>query len=89
MAGRSGSRDPLHRARFSAGERIRGELQRQAEGRLLDQGVFYTLLEVQVLTEQFRRTYNRIRPHSSLGYRPPAPETVQPVDLVPELVELT
>ena len=56
---------------------------------LLDREVFYTLLEVQVLTEQYRQTYNQIRPHSSLGYRPPAPETIQPPDLVPALVGLT
>ena len=43
---------------------------------LLDREVFYTLLEVRVLTERYRRTYNRVRPHSSLGYRPPAPETL-------------
>ena len=55
---------------------------------LLDREVFYTLLEVQVLTEQYRQTYNQIRPHSSLGYRPPAPETIQPPDLAPELVGL-
>jgi len=36
----------------------------------------YTLQEVQVLTEQYRQNYNRIRPHSSLGYRPPAPEAM-------------
>ena len=41
---------------------------------LLDREVFYALLEVKVLTGQYRQTYNRIRPHSSLGYRPPAPE---------------
>ncbi len=56
---------------------------------LLDREVFYTLLEVQVLTEQYRQTYNRIRPHSSLGYRPPAPETILPENLVPVLVGLT
>ena len=56
---------------------------------LLDREVFYTLLEVQVLTEQYRHTYNRIRPHSSLGYRPPAPETILPENLVPVLVGLT
>ena len=39
---------------------------------LLDREIFYTLQEVQVLTETYRQTYNRIRPHSSLGYRPPA-----------------
>ena len=56
---------------------------------LLDREAFYTLLEVQVLTEQYRQTYNRIRPHSALGYRPPAPETVPSPDLVPEPVGLT
>ena len=40
---------------------------------LLDREVFYTLLEVRVLTERYRQTYNRVRPHSSLGYRLPAP----------------
>ena len=56
---------------------------------LPDREVFYTLLEVQVLTEQYRQTYNRIRPHSSLGYRPPAPETIWPAHPVPVLVGLT
>ena len=56
---------------------------------LLNREVFYTLLEVQVLTGQYRRTYNRIRPYSSLGYRPPAPETTWPADPVPMLVGLT
>ena len=39
---------------------------------------FDTLLEAQVLIEGWRREYNQIRPHSALGYRPPAPETQQP-----------
>ena len=56
---------------------------------LLDREVFYTLLEVRVLTEQYRQTYNRIRPHRSTGYRPPAPETFLPANLVPLLVGLT
>ena len=56
---------------------------------LLDREVFYTLLEVRVLTEQYRQTYNRIRPHSSLGYRPPAPEIYLPADPIPLLVTLT
>jgi putative transposase len=42
---------------------------------LLNGEVFNTLREAQVLIEEWRRHYNRIRPHSSLGYRPPAPET--------------
>jgi putative transposase len=40
--------------------------------------IFYTLQEAQVLIEYWRREYNTIRPHSSLGYRPPAPEAVAP-----------
>jgi|TARA_Y100000310_G_scaffold326843_1_gene392305 transposase InsO family protein len=45
---------------------------------LLNGEVFYSLKEVQILTERWRREYNTLRPHSSLGYRPPAPETVMP-----------
>ena len=44
---------------------------------LLNGEIFYTLKEAQVLIERWRRDYNRIRPHSSLGYRPPAPEAVE------------
>ena len=36
---------------------------------------FDTLLEAQILIEGWRREYNQIRPHSALGYRPPAPES--------------
>ena len=56
---------------------------------MLDREAFYTLLEVMVLTEQYRQTYNRIRPHNSMGYRTPAPKTIQPPYLVPELIGLT
>jgi transposase InsO family protein len=41
---------------------------------LLNGEVFDTLWEAQVLLEQWRREYNAVRPHSALGYRPPAPE---------------
>jgi transposase InsO family protein len=43
---------------------------------LLNGELFYTLKEAQVIIEEWRRHYNRIRPHSALGYRPPAPETI-------------
>ena len=43
---------------------------------LLNGEIFYTLKEAQVLIESWRRHYNAVRPHSSLGYRPPAPETI-------------
>ena len=45
---------------------------------LLNGEIFYTLREAQVVIEQWRQHYNRIRPHSALGYRPPAPETMSP-----------
>ncbi len=45
---------------------------------LLEGEQFSTLYETQVLIERWRRHYNTIRPHSSLGYRPPAPETILP-----------
>ncbi|WP_390890115.1 IS3 family transposase [Roseomonas mucosa] len=43
---------------------------------LLNGEVFNTLREAQVLIEGWRRHYNQVRPHSSLRYRPPTPETV-------------
>jgi len=43
---------------------------------VLNREIFYTLTEARILIERWRREYNQIRPHSSLGYRPPAPETV-------------
>jgi WD40 repeat protein len=37
-------------------------------------GEFYTLREVKIVIESWRRHYNTIRPHASLGYKPPAPQ---------------
>jgi putative transposase len=45
---------------------------------LLDGEIFDTLLEARVLIERYRVHYNTVRPHSSLGYRPPAPEAIVP-----------
>ena len=43
---------------------------------LLNGEIFYSLKEAQIMIETWRRHYNTKRPHSSLGYRPPAPEVV-------------
>jgi putative transposase len=43
---------------------------------LLDGEVFYSLAEAKVVIESWRQHYNSNRPHSALGYRPPAPEVV-------------
>ena len=45
---------------------------------LLNREVFDTVMEARVVTEEWRIQYNTVRPHSSLGYRPPAPEAFYP-----------
>ena len=44
---------------------------------LLNGEIFYSLAEAKIVIESWRKHYNTKRPHSSLGYRPPAPEVVQ------------
>jgi len=56
-------------------ESFNGKLQDE----LLKREVFDTLWEAKVLVERWRRHYNQVRPHSALGYRPPAPETREPL----------
>ena len=46
---------------------------------LLSREVFDIIVETKVLVERWRVEYNQIRPHSSLGYRPPAPEVKIPL----------
>jgi putative transposase len=58
-------------------ESFNGKLQDE----LLKREIFMTLKEAKILAERWRYEYNHIRPHSSLGYRPPAPETKIPVNL--------
>ena len=50
---------------------------------LLNGEIFYSLREAQIVIERWRRHYNTRRPHSALGYRPPAPETIIPMDQRP------
>ena len=53
-------------------ERLLVRLLPKAE--LLNGEIFYSLKEAQIIIEGWRCHYNTIRPHSSLGYQPPAPE---------------
>ena len=46
---------------------------------LLNGEIFYTLQEAKVLIERWRAHYNTVRPHSALGYRPPAPDATLPL----------
>ncbi|WOR15254.1 IS3 family transposase [Hyphomonas sp. FCG-A18] len=50
---------------------------------LLAREIFYDLREAQVLIENWRLFYNTARPHSSLGYKPPAPRTILPATFMP------
>ena len=54
-------------------ERMNGTLRHE----LLKRELFTSLKEAKVLVERWRIQYNTIRPHSSLGERPPAPEAWQ------------
>ena len=47
--------------------------------------IFYSQREAQILIEKWRQHYNLKRPHSALGYRPPAPETIIPMETRPAM----
>ena len=50
---------------------------------LLDGEIFSSIREAEILIERWRRHYNTVRPHSALGYRPPAPESIVLTDQRP------
>ena len=52
---------------------------------LLNGELFYSLKEAQILIEKWRFYYNTVRPHSSLGYRPPEPESIVRMDQRPTM----
>ncbi|MEP2984098.1 MAG: IS3 family transposase [Sulfitobacter sp.] len=52
---------------------------------LLNGEIFYSLREAQIIIEEWRKHYNTKRPHSALGYRPPAPEAIVPMDQRPTM----
>ena len=57
--------------------------------KLLNYEIFYTLKEANILIEQWRQHYNTVRPHSSLGYKPPTPETIIPrVNMTTEVIKV-
>lgn len=63
---------PEHLRSDNGTESFNGKLRDE----LLNREIFSTLTEAKVLIEQWRKEYNQIRPHSSLGYRPMAPEAM-------------
>jgi transposase InsO family protein len=65
-------------------ESLNGRLRDQ----LLNGGIFYSLIEAELLIEQRRWHYNTNRPHSALGYRPPAPQTILPPPIGPSTLSI-
>lgn len=68
----------VHRTGESMGERLLRELQRKVRDECLNGEIFYSLKEAQIVIEKWRVEYNTRRPHSALGYRPPAPAACSP-----------
>src|SRR5450631_4670103 len=54
-------------------------ISQQLRDELLNGEIFYSLKEAEAVIGQWRSHYNAVRPHSSLGYRPPAPQAFSPV----------
>ena len=52
---------------------------------LLNGEIFYKLKEARIVIEQWRKHYNTVRPHSALGCRPLAPESIVPMDQLPTM----
>ena len=73
-ASRPSISSPGHLGRTAYNESFNSKLRDE----ILNTEIFSTLKEAKVLIERWRHHYNTIRPHSSLGYRPPAPETILP-----------
>jgi hypothetical protein len=55
---------------------VTARFQAKLRNEILNMEIFYTLKKFKVLIERWRHHFNTVRPHSLLGYRPPAPETI-------------
>jgi putative transposase len=56
-------------------ESFNGELRDE----LLNRELFYSLAEARYLIQAWRQHFNQVRPYSALGYRPPAPVAILPL----------
>ena len=70
--------DRVHRSRQPWENGFIESFNARLRDELLDGEIFYTLREAQVVIESWRRHFNTVRPHGSLGYKPPAPEVFVP-----------
>jgi hypothetical protein len=81
VAGSAGHEDVVHRTRESRGNGYCESFNGKLRDEFLNGEIFYSLKEAQILTERWRVEYNTERPHSALGYRPPAPQAILPKQL--------
>jgi len=72
------ARDAVHRTRKSWENGYCESFNGKLRDECLNGEIFYSLREAQVVIEKWRVVYNTLRPHSALGYRPPAPVTLAP-----------
>jgi putative transposase len=75
---RGGREDRRHRTRQPLGNGFIESFNARLRDELLDGEIFYTLAEAKIVVESWRRHFNTLRPHGSLGYKPPAPEVFIP-----------
>ena len=73
-------KDRLYRAWTILGKRLFRELNDRFRDELLNGEIFYSLKEGQIVIEQWRRHYNTNCTHSALGYQPPAPISIIPME---------
>jgi transposase InsO family protein len=74
----AGRQDRLHHTRQPWENGYVESFNARLRDELLDGEIFYTLGEAQIVIESWRRHFNTIRPHESVGYKPPAPEVFVP-----------
>jgi putative transposase len=70
-------KDRLHRAGVPWENGYCESFNAKLRDELLIGEIFYSLAEARIVIEAWRSHFNTKRPHSSLGYRPPAPQVVQ------------
>ena len=75
MAGQAWDEDLVHCPGQPVGERLLREFNGKLRDECLKLEIFYSLKEAQVVIGAWKDHYNRLRPHSALGYQPPAPVT--------------
>jgi putative transposase len=76
MAGQARGQDSVYRAGIPWENGYIESFNGKMRDELLNRELFTTLTEAKVLIAEWRKEHNQVRPHSSRGYKPPAPEAI-------------